>query len=51
MEKEIGPSEEEVAFKVKLEKGKTLLINDFIEGMEKYGVYYTYIRALSHTQN
>lgn len=46
LEKFIGKLDEEVTFKVKLEKGKTLLTNDFIEGNEKYGVYYTYIRKL-----
>ncbi len=46
MEKEIGASDEEVTFLLNLQKGKTLLVNDFIEGNEKYGVYYTYIRKL-----
>ncbi|WP_298369751.1 arylsulfatase [uncultured Lutibacter sp.] len=42
-EKEIGVNDEEVVFEVNLKKGKTFLVNDFIEGKEKYGVYYTYI--------
>ncbi|WP_347840762.1 arylsulfatase [uncultured Draconibacterium sp.] len=45
-EKEIKGDEEAVSFKVKLMPGKTLLVNDFIEGKEKYGVYYTYIKYL-----
>jgi hypothetical protein len=48
LEKEINESDEEVLFKVKLEKGKTLLVNDFIEGKEKYGVYYTYMKPLTN---
>ncbi|MDV7188003.1 arylsulfatase [Lutibacter sp. TH_r2] len=47
LEKEIKVDDEEVLFKVKLEKGKTLLINDFIEGDNMYGVYYTYISKLN----
>ncbi|MGM8361976.1 arylsulfatase [Flavobacterium sp. ARAG 55.4] len=43
LEKEIKPTDEEVVFKVHLKRGKTLLRNDFIEGKESYGVYYTYI--------
>ncbi|SDW35089.1 Arylsulfatase A [Lutibacter oricola] len=43
LEKEIFEDDEEVFFNVNLEKGKTLLVTDFIEGKEKYGVYYTYI--------
>ncbi|MGB5264756.1 MAG: sulfatase/phosphatase domain-containing protein, partial [Lutimonas sp.] len=43
LEKKIEPNENEVLFKVNLKKGKTLLTNDFIEGDETYGVYYTYI--------
>ena len=38
--------DQEVVFKVKLEKGKTLLKTDFIEENKKYGVYYTYIREV-----
>ncbi|NMH89121.1 arylsulfatase [Flavivirga algicola] len=45
-EKPIKPNDTEVVFEVYLEKGKTFLINDFIEGDEKYGVYYTYISLL-----
>lgn len=44
LEKEIRDDEEAVTFRVRLQPGKTLLVNDFIEGKEKYGVYYTYIR-------
>jgi len=44
LEKEIGPNDEAVVFEVYLDKGKTLLVNDFIEGKESYGVYYTYIK-------
>ncbi|MEM6641426.1 MAG: arylsulfatase [Bacteroidota bacterium] len=43
IEKGILPEEEAVTFKVKLDKCKTLLVNDFIEGNDKYGVYYTYV--------
>ena len=46
LEKKIGSEDEEVGFEVRLEKGKTLLTNDFIEGKKKYGVYYTYIKYL-----
>ena len=42
-EQEIAPEDEEVSFEVDLERGKTFLVNDFVEGEEKYGVYYTYI--------
>ncbi len=45
-EKPIKPNDTEVVFEVYLEKGKTFLINDFIEGDEKYGIYYTYIYLL-----
>ncbi|PHN02764.1 arylsulfatase [Flavilitoribacter nigricans] len=38
--------EEAAVFTVYLEEGKTLLVNDFVEGREQYGVYYTYIRFL-----
>lgn len=50
-EKEIHGEETAVLFKVNLEKGKTLLVNDFLEGKEQYGVYYTYIRYLGHTMD
>ena len=46
LEKSIAPEEEAVAFKVRLEEGKTLLVADFIEGEEVYGVYYTYVEFL-----
>lgn len=46
-EKEIQENDMEVAFKVHLEKGKTFLVNDFIDGKQKYGVYYTYVSLLS----
>lgn len=45
-EKAIYPADEAVTFKLKLEKGKTFLVNDFIEGNEQYGVYYTYVEYL-----
>ncbi|WP_111708490.1 arylsulfatase [Lutibacter citreus] len=48
LEKEINENDEEVLFKVKLEKGKTLLVNDFIEGNETYGVYYSYIKPIKN---
>ena len=47
LEKKIKGDEEAVVFKVKLEKGKTFLVNDFIEGKQKYGVYYTYIKSIN----
>ncbi|WPR71107.1 arylsulfatase [Flavobacterium sp. NG2] len=47
LEKEILPTDEEVNFKVHLDKGKTLLVNDFVEGKESYGVYYTYIQKIN----
>ncbi|WP_430933846.1 arylsulfatase [Saccharicrinis sp. 156] len=47
-EKEIGKEDEEVIFKVSLKKGKTMLTNDFVEGEESYGVYYTYVRKSSN---
>lgn len=46
LEKNIGPKDEAVTFTVRLDKGKTFLVNDFIQGPEKYGVYYTYIRKI-----
>lgn len=42
-EKSIAGEDEEVVFEVFLEKGKTFLANDFVEGEEHYGVYYTYV--------
>ncbi|TXF90223.1 arylsulfatase [Neolewinella aurantiaca] len=47
LEKDVKGNEEAVVFRVRLTTGKTLLVNDFIEGGEHYGVYYTYIRPLS----
>lgn len=46
MEKGIGKSDQSVDFVVKLEKGKTFLVADFMEGDEKYGVYYLYLEKL-----
>lgn len=46
LEKQIMPADEAVVFTVNLEKGKTFLVNDFIQGKQKYGVYYTYITPL-----
>ena len=46
LEQEIDKNQEEVVFKVHLKKGKTLLVNDFIDGDEKYGVYYTYVKKV-----
>ena len=45
-EKSIQPSDESINFKVRLEKGRTILENDFLEGEERYGIYYTYINYL-----
>jgi len=42
-EKEILPNQESVNFILRLPKGKTLLVNDFVAEGETYGVYYTYI--------
>ncbi len=46
LEKEIHPDDEAIVFKLHLQSGKTLLVNDFIDGEEHYGVYYTYIKLL-----
>ncbi|AWW29591.1 n-acetylgalactosamine-4-sulfatase [Echinicola strongylocentroti] len=46
MEKEIDASMIAVDFDVYLEKGKTFLVNEFVEGAASYGVYYTYISKL-----
>lgn len=46
LEKPIQPEDEAVVFEVVLERGKTFLVNDFIAGKERYGVYYTYIELL-----
>ena len=51
IEKEVLGDESEVIFEVSLEKGKTFLTNDFIEGKEKYGVYYTYVKLLKSSKN
>lgn len=45
-EKTISVDDKAVIFKVNLSKGKTFLVNDFLEGKEAYGVYYTYIKYL-----
>ena len=50
LEKEIQPEEEAVIFEVLLEKGKTFLVTDFIEGKEKYGVYYTYVEYVGEPE-
>lgn len=46
LEKKVDGDQNAVVFNVHLEKGKTFLVNDFIEGKEKYGVYYTYVRFI-----
>lgn len=46
LEKEITGNEEAIIFNVHLAEGKTLLVNDFIEEEERYGVYYTYVSFL-----
>ncbi len=43
IEHPIKANQEAVVFKVYLKKGNTFLVNNFIEGKELYGVYYTYI--------
>lgn len=50
MEKSIDEKDMEVAFQVYLEKGKTFLVNDFMEGNEMYGVYYTYITYMGEKE-
>lgn len=47
LEKEITKHDEAIGFKVHLEKGKTFLVNDFIENGRQYGVYYTYIAPIA----
>ncbi|WP_111708185.1 arylsulfatase [Lutibacter citreus] len=47
-EKSISKKDEEVVFDVFLEKGKTFLVTDFIEGKDKYGVYYTYVSYIEN---
>ncbi len=49
-DKEIGTNDEAVVFQVELPAGRTMLINDFIEGDQTYGVYYTYIRKVELTK-
>lgn len=51
IEKEIGPEDQTINFEVKLDKGKSFLINDFLEGDESYGVYYTYIEYLDNPKS
>lgn len=46
IESTIGPDDHTAVFVVNLEPGKTILTNDFIDGDDKYGVYYTYITYL-----
>lgn len=46
IEKAISPEDHAVIFDVTLQPGKTILTNDFIEGDDTYGVYYTYVRYL-----
>ncbi|MEM6629540.1 MAG: arylsulfatase [Bacteroidota bacterium] len=46
LEKPIPENADAVRWELKLESGKTLLVNDFIEGDQSYGVYYTYIEFL-----
>lgn len=50
LEKDIMPEDDAVHFKVNLEKGKTFLVNDFIEGTDQYGIYYTYIEFLGRPE-
>lgn len=45
-EKAIQGEEAAITFIVHLQPGKTLLVNDFIEGEVQYGVYYTYLKYL-----
>jgi len=47
LEKEIQKGDDKVTFKLSLEKGKTFLVTDFVEGNETYGVYYTYIEPVT----
>ncbi|MFS4447908.1 arylsulfatase [Maribacter sp. 2307UL18-2] len=46
LEKKISREDEAIDFSVYLEKGKTFLVNDFIEGERTYGVYYTYLSPI-----
>lgn len=45
-EKLVESNQNVVSFIVNLNKGNTLLVNDFIEGEKVYGVYYTYVQYL-----
>ncbi|MEM7370323.1 MAG: arylsulfatase [Bacteroidota bacterium] len=45
-EKEIAPEDASVDFLVRLGEGNTFLVNDFIEGTETYGVYYSYVEFI-----
>lgn len=47
LEREVKSSDLEVTFEVFLEEGNGLLENEFVEGWDRYGVYYTYIRKLT----
>lgn len=51
MEKSISPEDEAVDFEVTLDEGKSFLVNDFLEGEESYGVYYTYIEYLDNPKS
>ncbi|WP_094766665.1 arylsulfatase [Pseudozobellia thermophila] len=46
LEKVVGKGDESVDFILRLDKGKTFLVADFMEGNEKYGVYYLYLEKL-----
>ncbi|MEL6843222.1 MAG: sulfatase-like hydrolase/transferase, partial [Bacteroidota bacterium] len=46
LEQEVQRKDLEVRFEVFLEEGNTTLENEFVEGPERYGVYYTYVRKL-----
>lgn len=46
LEKTINANVTSIDFEVYLEKGKTLLVTDFVFGTDTYGVYYTYINKI-----
>ncbi|WP_159301613.1 arylsulfatase [Maribacter litoralis] len=46
LEKTINANEASIDFEVYLEKGKALLVTDFVFGTDTYGVYYTYINKI-----
>ena len=46
LEQDVKEDVEEVVFRVPLKKGRIQLTNDFIEGDESFGVYYTYIQKI-----